>query len=276
MSTRAIAVGDLNRDGRNDLLAISDDLEWLNTRGTPTLDKDSTYLRGYDVRAFLNEGAFFREVHGGLEGACFGYALALVEPNGRSEAGLPFYASACRYVGSSSMLYEFDPKSEQFRFVGGGVVEGYGQHVGAAAGVYRGRPAAFAAWFKRSPYGAKPKIDGQGITVYYRQVDGKMAARRVLKTLQFESPSPAIAAGDLNGDGLDDVVWADESSHRLRVFFQTAAGEFEELAFVNHPTCLRIADVDGDGRKDVVLMYQYLTGDETRAGGFRVFRGLAK
>ena len=45
---------------------------------------------------------------------------------------------------------------------------------------------------------------------------------------------------------------------------------------MNHPTALRIADVDGDGRKDVVLMYQYLTGDETRAGGFRVFRGLAK
>ena len=34
--------------------------------------------------------------------------------------------------------------------------------------------------------------------------------------------------------------------------------------------------MDGDGRADVVLMYQYLTGDETRAGGFRVFRGLGK
>ena len=61
-----------------------------------------------------------------------------------------------------------------------------------------------------------------------------------------------------------------------------AEGEFEELpadrepAFVNHPTALRIADFDGDGHKDVALMYQYLTGDETRAGGFRFFRGLSK
>ena len=68
----------------------------------------------------------------------------------------------------------------------------------------------------------------------------------------------------------------------MRVFFQTPEGEFEELpsdrepTFVNHPTSLRIADFDGDGHNDVALMYQYLTGDETRAGGFRVFRGLSK
>jgi hypothetical protein len=45
---------------------------------------------------------------------------------------------------------------------------------------------------------------------------------------------------------------------------------------VNHPTSIRIGDVDGDGRPDVVMMYQYLTDDETKAGGLRVFRGLPK
>lgn len=279
ISTRAIAIGDLDGDGRKDLLVLSDTGEAGLTGGKPTLE--GSYLRGYDVRAFLNEGAGFREVHAGLERACFGYAIALAIPKDPS-GGLPFYNSACRYIGGAPNLFEFDPKAGTFRYVGAGVVEGFGQQSGAAAGTYRGRPAIFAAWFKRTPEGGVPKIDGQGVTVYYRGADGKMASKRVVKTLQFDTASPAVAAGDLNGDGLDDVVWADESAHRLRVFFQTAAGDFEELAadreptFVNHPTSLRIADVDGDGHPDIVFMYQYLTGDETRAGGFRAFRGLPK
>jgi hypothetical protein len=84
--------------------------------------------------------------------------------------------------------------------------------------------------------------------------------------------------GDLDADGLDDIVFADDLTKRVRVFFQTSAGGFEELdptlepSFVNAPSSVRIADVDGDGRPDIVLMTHYLTGHETRAGGFRFYR----
>jgi hypothetical protein len=275
MSTRALAVADMNGDGKLDILAISDTPEYVETGGRPR--DENGYLLGYDVRLFLNEGALFREVHGGLEKACYGYAVTLVTP----AEGAPFYASDCHYVGARTPLYSYDRGSESFSYIGEGLMERFALGEGVATGTYHGYPAAYTSYIKRSPEGVVKPIDGQGISIYYRK-DGTMQRKRVVKTLQFDAPSPAIAAGDLNGDGLDDVVWADESTHRVRVFFQTAAGEFEELdptrepVFVNHPTCLRIADVDGDGRKDVVLMYQYLTGDETRAGGFRFFRGLSK
>lgn len=102
-----------------------------------------------------------------------------------------------------------------------------------------------------------------------------------MKTLSdVGDEAQGLGVGDLNGDGLDDVVWADDSVGRVRCFFQTAAGEFEELdpalepRFVNHSMSVRVVDVDGDGKKDVVLMYEFRTTDRTRAGGLRFFRNL--
>ena len=75
------------------------------------------------------------------------------------------------------------------------------------------------------------------------------------------------------GTGSTTSSWRTGSTNKVRVFFQTPAGEFEELdpalepSFVNFPTAIRIADVDGDGRPDIVLMLQYMTVSETKERG---------
>jgi hypothetical protein len=232
------------------------------------------------MRAFFQQpDGRFRESTAGLETGCFGYSVSLAAP--APAGGAPFFVSGCRYQGGRALLYEWDAPAKSFRSVGRGVVEEYSFHSGAAVGMYRGFPAAFSSYVKGNAPGAVAKpIRGHGVSVYYRDRDG-WKARRITKVLaDVPDESQGLGVGDLNGDGLDDVAWADDSVGRVRIFFQTASGDFEELepslqpAYVNHSMTVAVVDVDRDGKKDLVLMYEFRTTDKTRAGGLRYFRNL--
>lgn len=289
MRGQAIAAGDVDGDGLPDVVAVSDFPEaqeaWSAAQSTGSaaprrgqVDADG-YRYGYDARAFFgrNEGGqrYFAESTAGLDVACFAYSLALGVP----AKGAPYFVSGCNYMGGRALLFEWDAASKAFRHVGRGVVEEYSSHRGSATGTYRGHPAAFATYIKGNAPGAIAKpIRGHGLSVYYRDAEGWKRKRIVKVLVDQGTESAGVAAGDLNGDGLDDVVWGDDAVGRIRVFFQTPAGEFEELAedaqprYPNHSTSVKIVDVDKDGRNDIVFMYQFLTTDKTRAGGLRFFR----
>jgi hypothetical protein len=80
-----------------------------------------------------------------------------------------------------------------------------------------------------------------------------------------------VAAGDLDGDGKTDLVTVDCNRHEMTVFRNTTTGEgqysveasvFEGGAL---PVELAIADVDGDGKKDIIT---------AAIDGLTVFRNL--
>lgn len=281
MSTRALAIGDLDGDGWPDVVAVSDQPEFMDVNAAISQGNSSARepradgsIAGFDARAFFFRDGKYVEASKGLEESCFGYSVGLLAP--APDNGEPFFASSCRYQGNVGVLRGFDREKQTFHALGEEIVEHFAGHLGTAMGLYQGHPAAFMTYIKNARSGASRNITGNGISVYYR--DGQTWRRkRVLKTIEPVTLSQGIAVGDLDGDGLDDIVYADDARGRLRVFFQRKDGEFEEVetslepSLVNHTTAVRVADVDGDGRLDIVLMYQYLTGDETKEGGLRVF-----
>lgn len=83
-------------------------------------------------------------------------------------------------------------------------------------------------------------------------------------TAGFTGTGQKVALGDINGDGADDIVWANTNAAGIGEFavaFSQANGSFETLVNSDNAATrsasgelhLLLADIDNDGRDDIVL-----------------------
>jgi hypothetical protein len=260
-SSQAIALLDADGDGKLDIVASRDVMLQDETSPGPNV---RVYLFRQSKGWELKEDALLRGViSNSLHAWDFdGDGKKDVLTGSHQFAAVPLL---WRNEGNAS----FSPvKFEDF--------EVFAFHFAAVPGTFGSRRVpAFADAFHL--YTNEPRVlRAIGINVY--SFEGNAWKRhRVWRRKDGKSAQFALAMGDLDGDGLDDVAFADTEERRLRIFFQRPDGAFEEMPAADEPALdspgqsIRIGDLDRDGRADLVVAKTVSSTAPQDAGGWDVY-----
>jgi hypothetical protein len=109
--------------------------------------------------------------------------------------------------------------------------------------------------------GADPDLSPVGHFVYTVSLYAYGAGGQFRRTTAFSTPllPTRLAAADLTGDGLDDLVVTDSLDNSIQVAFQQPGGTFSPpltLVTAGAPSDVSLADVNGDGLPDIAVSNQ--------------------
>ena len=94
-----------------------------------------------------------------------------------------------------------------------------------------------------------------GLTVLLNDGTGKFTTMKGSPYKAGNIPN-RIAIGDVNGDGVNDIVTSDNDSNNIYLFLMTKTGTVLSESVItvgNHPKGIAIADLDGNGKDDIVV-----------------------
>ncbi len=115
-----------------------------------------------------------------------------------------------------------------------------------------------------------PNFIQSTLFVWYQQPNGSLTLTRYPFPPALGWDVGSIAAVDMNGDGLTDIV-ATRSGFKVEVFLQRPDGTLANQSISTgdlSPGAFEMVDMDGDGRKDMVSVVSRLSPFEVRLGIF--------
>ncbi len=263
-SSQAAALIDADGDGKLDLLASRD----APPQEERALDKSQ-------VRLFLfrgrDKGWELRKE--GIQNANYSNCLTAWDYDGDGRKDL---LTASHNYGGLALLWR-NEGNDTFPSVYFPEVQGFAYTYATAPGTWgKARGAAFAASFIVLSLGSNESLRTEGVTLYSLDA-GQWTARRLWRAKNPRSSVFGLAMGDLDGDGLDDVVFLDSDARRVRILYQQADGSFAESDEKDEPRlaspgqCVRLADLDRDGRLDVIVSRTVVASNPAEKGGFDVY-----
>jgi hypothetical protein len=258
-SAQAIVLLDADGDGKLDIVTSTDG---------PSQSDSQDQVRVYLYRG--NQGWEYES--GGVVGGFYSNSLHAWDFDGDGRKDI---LTGSHLIGALTLLWR-NLGNGRFEPVSFPQIEIYAYHFATAPGTFgKSRVPAFAdAYYMYTNQPAEARATG--ITLYSFE-QGGWVRHRIWRKKSGNTAQYALVMGDLDGDGLDDIVFADSEVNRLRIFFQKPDGTFVEMNEKEEPTldspgqCVRLADLDGDGRPDIVLSRTVASYRPGERGGWNVY-----